>query len=107
MEEEKVEDQGYIGESHRSIVTRSETHFSLYKPGSGGVMGGEQEGRGEGGEDGEKAGSWMRDHTLKFHQGVFSKQKTVDYEFIVLHQHTKVIRRQLEETILLDHNLSI
>ena len=49
-----------------------------------------------------KAGSWMREHTLRCHGGVFSADKLHDYEFILLHHHSKVLRRQLEEAILLD-----
>ena len=106
MEEREIVDQCYIGETHRSVVTRSETHFSLYKPGGGGGGGGVRAGQGqEGGgrgEDEEKAGSWMKEHTVNFHGGVFSTDKMSDYEFIVLNQHRKVLRRQLEEAILLD-----
>ena len=105
VEEGQVEDQGYIGESHRSIVTRCGTHYNLYKPGNVGARGGAGGGgEQEGGLDGDelKAGSWMKEHTLTFHQGVFSENKMDDYEFIVLNQHRKVLRRQLEEAIFLD-----
>ena len=44
----------------------------------------------------------MREHTLKCHQGIFSRDKLQDYEFFLLHSHTKVLKRQLEEAILLD-----
>ena len=60
---------------------------------------------GEGGKEDEemrKAGSWMREHTLQCHQGVFSQDKLLDYEFFPIHAHSKVLRRQLEEAILLD-----
>ena len=95
----------YIGESHRRIVTRCDTHYSMYRPGSGGAWSGagpvgEQEGARKGEEF--KAGSWMKEHTLKFQEGVFSENKMDDYEFIVLNQHRKVLRRQLEEAIFLD-----
>ena len=106
VEEREIVDQCYIGETHRSVVTRSETHFSLYKPGGGGGGGAVRAGQGqEGGgrgEDEEKAGSWMKEHTVNFHGGVLSTDKMSDYEFIVLNQHRKVLRRQLEEAILLD-----
>ena len=44
----------------------------------------------------------MREHTLKCHGGVFSTNKMDDYEFLVINKHKKVLRRQLEEAILLD-----
>ena len=44
----------------------------------------------------------MKEHTVNFHGGVFSTDKMSDYEFIVLNQHRKVLRIQLEEAILLD-----
>ena len=44
----------------------------------------------------------MREHTLECHGGIFSEDKTEDYEFILLNSHSKVIRRQLEEAIFLD-----
>mgnify|MGYP007123539799 CR=1 FL=1 len=44
----------------------------------------------------------MREHTLECHSGVFSKEKQNDYEFFQLNTHSKVLRRQLEESILLD-----
>ena len=50
----------------------------------------------------QKAGSWMREHTLECHGGVFSEDKQKDYEFFLLNCHSKVLRRQLEEAILLD-----
>ena len=57
-------DQCYIGETHRSVVTRSETHFGLYNPGGRGGGGAVRAGKGqEGGgrgEDEENAGSWMK-----------------------------------------------
>ena len=56
----------------------------------------------EGERDDEKAGSFMREHTLKCHGGVFSTNKMDDYEFLVINKHKKVLRRQLEEAILLD-----
>ena len=59
-------------------------------------------GAGEEDEESMKAGSWMREHTLKCHGGDFSVDKLQDYEFILLHHHSKVLRRQLEEAILLD-----
>ena len=66
-------------------------------------MRGEVEGgAGEEDEESMKAGSWMREHTLRCHGGVFSVDKLQDYEFILLHHHSKVLRRQLEEAILLD-----
>ena len=99
VKEEDVVDTVYIGETHRSIVTRARSHFELYKPGKGGAVARELEGE-AGGE--EKAGSWMREHTLECHGGVFSEDKTEDYEFILLNSHCKVIRRQLEEAIFLD-----
>ena len=49
-----------------------------------------------------KAGSWMREHTLQCHQGIFSQDKMKDYEFLVINTHSKVLKRQLEEAILLD-----
>ena len=102
VREEEVVDQVYIGESHRSVVTRCRSHLDLYKPGRG-RGGREVEGGGEG-EDEEvrKAGSWMREHTLLCHGGVFSEDKLEDYEFFILRVHSKVLRRQLEEAILLD-----
>ena len=36
VKEEDVVYQIYIGESHRSIVTRCRTHLDVYKPGKGG-----------------------------------------------------------------------
>ena len=88
QEEREFVDQCYIGETHRSVVTRSETHFSLYKPGAGEVGGAVRAGQGhEGGgrgEDEEKEGSWMKEHTVIFQWGVFSTDKMSDYEFIVL-----------------------
>ena len=42
----------------------------------------------------------MREHTLECHSGVFSKEK--QNEFFQLNTHSKVLRRQLEESILLD-----
>ena len=96
-------DQIYIGESHRSIVTRCRSHFDMYKPGKGGGGAREVEGGAvEEDEEARKAGSWMREHTIKCHHGVFSADKLEDYEFIFLHTHRKVLRRQLEEAILLD-----
>ena len=102
--ENDVVDEVYIGESHRSIVTRYKSHVDLYKPGTGGAGARQVEGREGGVEDEEfrKAGSWMREHTLKCHEGVFSKDKFLDYEFFLLHSHSKVLKRQLEEAILLD-----
>ena len=44
----------------------------------------------------------MREHTLECHSGVFSKEKQNDFEFFQLNTHSKVLRRQLEESILLD-----
>ena len=44
----------------------------------------------------------MREHTLKCHQGIFSRDKLQDYKFFLLHSHTKVLKRQLEEAIWLD-----
>ena len=49
-----------------------------------------------------KAGSWMREHTLQCHQGIFSQNKLLDYEFFQIHAHSKVLRKQLKEAILLD-----
>ena len=49
-----------------------------------------------------KAGSWMREHSVKCHQGVFSQDKMQDFEFIVINTHSKVLKRLLEEAILLD-----
>ena len=101
--EKDVVDEVYIGETHRSIVTRCKSHFDLYKPGKAGA--GARQVEGEGGEEDEemrKAGSWMREHTLQCHQGVFSQDKLLDYEFFPIHAHSKVLRRQLEEAILLD-----
>ena len=93
----------YIGETHRSLVTRAEAHFGLYKPGRGGREAREEEGRSqEEVEELRKAGSWMREHTYSHHGGVFSEVKTDDYEFLMLGVHRKVLRRQLEEAILID-----
>ena len=44
----------------------------------------------------------MKEHTVNFHGGVFCTDKMSYYEFIVLKQHKKVLRRQLVEAILLD-----
>ena len=86
----------YIGETHRSLVTRAEAHFGLYKPGRGGREAREEEGRSqEEVEELRKAGSWMREHTYIHHGGVFSEVKTDDYEFLMLGVHRKVLRRQL------------
>ena len=43
VKEKELVDQGYIGESHISVVTRYGSHFDLYKPerfGCGGAAGG-------------------------------------------------------------------
>ena len=77
--EEDVVDKVYIGESHRSIVTRSREHFSTYK--AGGPRREEAGGREEEDEESRKTGSWMREHTLECHSSVFSKEKQNDYEF--------------------------
>ena len=53
-------------------------------------------------EELRKAGSWMREHTYSHHGGVFSEVKTDDYEFLMIGVHRKVLRRQLEEAILID-----
>ena len=36
--EEDIVDEVYIGESHRSIVTRCKSHFDMYKPGKVGAV---------------------------------------------------------------------
>ena len=59
--ERDVVDECYIGETHRSVFTRSEAHVNTYKPGKQGVINHLEE---EGGNDEEKAGSFMREHTL-------------------------------------------
>ena len=43
----------------------------------------------------------MREHTLECHGGVFSEDKTEDYEFILLNSHGKVIRRQQGRGVLM------
>ena len=104
MEEVDVVDEVYVGESHRSIVTRARSHFEVYKPqGRPGGAEGRGVARGVGEEDEEmrKAGSWMREHTLQCHGGEFSHNKMDDYEFVFLRSHSKVLRRQLEEAIFL------
>ena len=98
-QEKDIIDECYIGESHRSVFARSEAHFSSYKPGKGGACKQLEE---EGESDKEKAASFMKEHTIKCHGGVFSTNKMDDYEFLVISQHRKVLRRQLEEAILLD-----
>ena len=102
--EEEVVEEVYIGETHRSLVTRARAHFGLYKPSKGGREVRREEGISPEEEDEElrKAGSWMREHTYTHHGGVFSEEKTDDYEFILLGVHRKVLRRQLEEAILID-----
>ena len=99
VQEKDIIDECYIGKSHRTVFSRSEAHFSIYKPGKGGVCN-QLEEEGECGD--EKAGSFMKEHTIKCHEGVFSTNKMDDYEFLVINQHRKVLRRQLEEAILLD-----
>ena len=99
VQEDDIVDECYIGESHRSVYTRSEAHFGIYKQGKGGVSNQPEE---EEERDDEKAGSFMREHTLKCHGGVFSTNKMDDYEFLVINRHKKVFRRQLEEAILQD-----
>ena len=87
--EEEIIDKVYIGESHRSLVTRCREHFAIYKAGRR-----EEVVRREEEDDGfQKAGSWMREHTLKCHGGVFSEDKQKDYEFFLLNCHSKVLRR--------------
>ena len=84
-------------------MTRTEAHFGLYKPGRGGRGAREEEGRSqEEVEEMKKAGSWMREHTYSHHGGVFSEVKTDDCEFLMIGVHRKVLRRQLEEDILID-----
>ena len=88
---------GYIGESLRSIVSRFRSNFELYKPGKGGGGGKELYGeRGEEDEEMRKAGSWMREHSVKCHQGVFSQDKMQEFEFIVINTHSKVRRGSLK-----------
>ena len=101
MVEKDVVDELYMGESPRSIVTRCLSHFDLYQPGKGGAGASQLWGREGGEEDQElqKACSRIREHTLKCHKGIFSKNQFLDYEILLLHSHTKVFKRQLEETI--------
>ena len=96
-------DEVYLGESHRSVVSRARSHFDIYKPEGHRKGGGTGVAQGLVEEDEEirKAGSWMREHTLRCHRGEFSNNKSEDYEFMILRNHTKVLRRQLEEAIFL------
>ena len=82
VQEKDIIDECYIGKSHRSVFTRSEAHFSIYKPGKGGVSNQLEEEKGEMSEL-EKTGSFMMEHTIKCHGGVSSTYKMDDYEFVV------------------------
>ena len=50
---------------------------------------------GAGEEDDESimAKSWMSEYTIRCHGGVFSADNFQDFEFILLHQNSKIPRR--------------
>ena len=50
----------------------------------------------------EEGGSWMREKTLQCHHGVFSQDKIKEYESLVINTHSKILKTQLEEAIMLD-----
>ena len=92
----------YIGESHRSIVTRSRSHFELYKNSNKRTPSVESTNQGDLESMESKAGSWMKEHTLKEHGGVISENKGDDYGFHLLGNHRKPLSRQLQEAVLMD-----
>ena len=92
-------DYAYVGETHRSIVSRSRSHYSLYRPGN--IEPTESQNQCEEGPDDFKCGSWMKAHTIEKHGGVFSDNKQDDYEFIPLGTHRKPLSRQVEESLLI------
>ena len=97
--------KAYIGESHRSIVTRSRSHFELYKQTNKRTPGSESMSPGDMHMDclqDSKAGSWMKEHTMKEHGGVISGNKQDDYGFYLLGSHRKPLTRQLQEAVLMD-----
>ena len=111
-EESQVEDQVYIGESSRCIVTRMGYHLNDYDQTMVKVTGVKNarkrkdqpltpsEGRGsqvmeqvEGGGEGSKVSSWMTDHTVNVHNS-----KEVDFDFYVTGTFTKPLYRQVDES---------
>jgi hypothetical protein len=124
-EETEVVDVVYIGESSRSLPTRSSLHFRDYRQDIKKKRGktdeaipvgrkqnrtrltseGEEEGGGEGGERGEGGGgggeggvsSWMADHSRSTHNSVISLDFTEDYEFSVTGRFQKPLHRQVVE----------
>ena len=71
--EEEVVEEVYIGETHRSLVTREVRREEGISP--------------EEDKELRKAGSWMREHAYSNHGGEFSEEKTKDYEFAMLGVH--------------------
>ena len=101
--EEEVVEEVYIGENHRSLVTRPRVHFGLYKPRKGGREVMREKGISpEEDKELSKPGTWMREYTYSHHGGVLFEENTEYYEFVMLGVHRKVMRRQLEGAILID-----
>ena len=119
--EEDVKHSVYLGESSRSLPSRSSFHFRDYsqemkkkKTGSKKVRDeesrreeGEGGGRGRRGSEEEEDGegmpaaisSWMAEHSRECHGGVISADPSQDYEFLVTGTFSKPLHRQVDEML--------
>ena len=105
VEEKKVEDAVYLGESSNTLPTRAEQHFVDYRQYMKQQPGGQGKRRGGGGEEeGNRRGvsSWMADHTRHTHKSIISDDPTSDYEFVTVGTFRKPLQRQVDEYLRME-----
>jgi hypothetical protein len=99
----------YIGESSRSLPTRTSSHHTDYRQTmqrprrkAGLDRGQEQTMEGVEGEDVEETSSWMADHVREQHSGNGSENSLDDFEFHQLGVFPKVLERLVAESVYLE-----
>ena len=119
--ENEVIDSAYIGESSRSLPSRSALHFRDYRqdmkkksvkisvaaPGSNSqyrerVASEGEDGEGEG-EEKRGVSSWMADHCRSVHNSKVSDNLFEDYEFVTTNTYTKPLHRQVDEFLKINN----
>ena len=87
MPKDQIIDYSYIGETARSLYTRSKQHLDAYRSNFG-VR--------------KPIDSWMWEHTMSHHEGVVgAHQGAMDYQFRLQGIFRKPLQRQVDEAVRL------